>query len=177
MLSTHAHIVALTDSQSASVLSQGCAPSYPSAAAANPVLGAVCWALERAGVHSGEVGERPRHYLDPPLHARRRVDALCLKLNSHLVNAPHMVQLAMVTFELRNRSWGWPSGLTRVLPRVCRGFETVCNDFLFSRLLKSQGFLCRCFMIAIETTFTVIDCIGDYYYYDDNSESYPTSVY
>ena len=32
-------------------------------------------------------------------------------------------------------------------------------------------------MIVIETTFTIIDCIGDYYYYINNSESYPTSIY
>ena len=43
------------------------------------------------------------------------------------------------------------------------------------------------FMIAIEITFTIINCIGDYYfnidssesyYFNiDSSESYPTSVY
>ena len=33
--------------------------------------------------------------------------------------------------------------------------------FLFSRLLRSQKFLRSFFMIAIKTTFTIIDCIGD----------------
>ena len=56
------------------------------------------------------------------------------------------------------------------------GSKRCVTIFLFSRLLRSQKFLCRLFMIAIETTFTVIDCIGDYNYYDDDSESYPTSV-
>ena len=35
----------------------------------------------------------------------------------------------------------------------------------------------KIFMIAIETTFIVIDCIGNYYHYDDNSKSYPTLAY
>ena len=96
--------------------------------------------------------------------------------NSHPVNAPYMAQLIMTIFGLRNRSWGRPSGLTRGMPCACRGFESIATTFLFSRLLRSQIFLRRFFMIAIETTFIVIDCIGDYYYYDDSSESYPTSV-
>ena len=33
------------------------------------------------------------------------------------------------------------------------------------------------FMTAIETTFTIIDCISDYHFHIDSSESYPTSVY
>ena len=65
MLSTHAHIVALADSQPA-----GSRQGYLPAAAANPVLGAVCWALGRAGVHPAEVREGPRHYPDPPRGAR-----------------------------------------------------------------------------------------------------------
>ena len=32
-------------------------------------------------------------------------------------------------------------------------------------------------MIAIEITFTIINCIGDYYLDIDSSKSYPTSVY
>ena len=44
--------------------------SYPPAAATNPVLSAVCWALGKAGVHPDEVGERPRHYPDPLRGAR-----------------------------------------------------------------------------------------------------------
>ena len=40
-----------------------------------------------------------------------------------------MAQLIMLIFGLRNRSWGWPRGLTRRIPRACGEFETVCNDF------------------------------------------------
>ena len=57
------------------------------------------------------------------------------------------------------------------------GSKRLVTIFLFSCLLRSDKFLRRFFMIAIETTLTVIDCFGDCYYYDDNSESYPTSVY
>ena len=98
-------------------------------------------------------------------------------VNSHPGNAPYMAQLVMFTFELLNRNLGWSSGKFCVPSLVRRRFETACNDFLFSRLLRSQRFLRRFFMIAIETTFTRIDCIGDFYYCDDNRESYPTLVY
>ena len=35
----------------------------------------------------------------------------------------------------------------------------------------------RFFMIMIDTTFIGIDCIGDYYFNVDDSESYPMSIY
>ena len=55
--------------------------------------------------------------------------------------------------------------------------QTNCNNFLFLRLLQSQRFLRSFFMVTIETTFSIIHCIGNYYYYIDNSESCPRSVY
>ena len=65
-------------------------PCYPPAVAANPVLSALCWALERAGMHPAEVGEGSRHCPDPlwgqvfqssPVehpHTSQRLDVPCL---------------------------------------------------------------------------------------------------
>jgi len=76
-----------------------------------------------------------------------------------------------------NRSWVWSSGIVGVPSVARRGFESACNDFFLSRLLRSQRFLRRFFLIAIKTTFTILYCIGDYYFNIDTSESYSTSVY
>ena len=54
-------------------------------------------------------------------------------LNSHPVFAPHMAQLVMLTFELCNRHWGWPSGTVCVLSPACRGFKTDCNGLFYFR--------------------------------------------
>ena len=98
-------------------------------------------------------------------------------LSSHPVKAPQMAPLVMHYEFLFDHSWGWSSGIVCVPSSARRGFKTTCNDFLFSRLQRSQRFLRRFSMIAIETTFTIINCIGDYYFNIDTSETYPTSVY
>ena len=90
-------------------------------------------------------------------------------VNRHPVAETHVAPLA-INYELfRNRSWGWSSKTASVLSLACRGFETGCNGFLLSRLLWSQRFLRSSFIIAIETTFTIIYCIGNYYHYIDTS--------
>ena len=86
-----------------------------------------------------------------------------------------MAQLVMLFSDFVIAGVGVANQLMECREHV-EGSKRCVTIFLFSRLLRSQKFLRRFFMIAIETTFTVIDCIGDYYYYDDNSESYPTSV-
>ena len=100
-----------------------------------------------------------------------------VNLDSHPVAAPHMAPSVM-HYELSvNSSWGWSSGNVGVPSVERRGFKLACNDFLFSRLLRSQRFLRRCLMTAVKTTFTIIECTGDYYLKIDTSESYPKSVY
>ena len=49
------------------------------------------------------------------------------------------------------------------------GLKRNATTFLLLCLLPSQIFLRRFFIIAIETIFTTLDCIGDYYYSIDAS--------
>ena len=84
-------------------------------------------------------------------------------VNSHPVFAPHMAQLVM-HYELSSNShWGWPSEKSCVPMLARRGFETGCNDFFIFALVSIAEIPTWIFMIAIETTFIAIDCIGDYY--------------
>ena len=90
--------------------------------------------------------------------------------NSRPVFAPRMTQLVTHTFELCNRHLGWPSGTVDVLSLAYQGFEIDCNEL--SRLFQSRFDHRDSYIdvsIAIETTFAIIDCIGDHYYYMDTS--------
>ena len=71
--------------------------------------------------------------------AESRRDAI----NSHPVVAPHMAPLVMHYELFCNRSWGWSSGTTCVLSLGVKGSKRLVTTFLFSRLLRSQKFLCR----------------------------------
>ena len=71
----------------------------------------------------------------------------------------------------------WASGKSCGPTLARRGFETGCNDFFIFALA----------LIAQIPTWIVYDCdrnnlyrnrfIGDYYYYINNSESYPSLIY
>ena len=70
-----------------------------------------------------------------------------------------------------------PSGLTREMPCVCRGFETGCDDFIVFALASIEQIPTKIFYNRDRNNlYRNIDCIGDYYYYDDNSESYHMSA-
>ena len=131
----------------------------------------------------GWPGHNVSKYFHPWISISSRWWPIGLYMQGHwrtVYTHQNLTVIGAISNELRtfcNRSWDWSSGTASVLSLACRGFETGCNGFLLSRLLWSQRFLRSSFIIAIETTFTIIYCIGDYYYCINNSESYPTSIY
>ena len=46
------------------------------------------------------------------------------RVNSLPVNMPYMMQLEILSFKLRNRHWGWRSGIDRVLLLARTKFKT-----------------------------------------------------
>ena len=81
-------------------------------------------------------------------------------------------------YELSSDShWGWPSGIVCVPTLARRGFETGCNDFYIFALASVAEIPTLIFYDCDRNNlYRNIDCIGDYYYYDDNSESYHMSA-
>ena len=79
-------------------------------------------------------------------------------------------------YELSSNSH-WGSGRSCVPASARRGFETSCNDFFIFALASIAEIPTWIFMIVIETTFTIIDCIGDYYFNIDTIESYAALIY
>ena len=109
-------------------------------------------------------GRAQSRYLDP--------------INSHPAKAPHMAPLVLHYKLSLNSHWGWPSRIVCVSTLARQGFKTGCNDFFIFALALIVEIPMWIFMIVvIKTTFTIIDCIGNYYYYINDSESYPMSIY
>ena len=86
-------------------------------------------------------------------------------IDSYPVMASYMAPFSNAAFGFCNRHWSWRSGIDRTLSTSRRGFETVCNKFFTSALALIAEIPTYFLIIAIEKTFTIIDCIGDYYYY------------
>ena len=100
-----------------------------------------------------------------------------IMINSHPATAPYMAPLVM-DHELSSDShWGWPSGKSCVPLLARRRFKTACNNFFIFVFASIAEIPTWIFYDRDRNNLYLIDCIGDYYYYINNSESYPTLIY
>ena len=86
--------------------------------------------------HFAYTGPPIRPYVESP-HTVYIFFRACF--NSHPVMTPYMTPFSNALFKVCNFSWGWPSGIDRILSLVRNGFETACNIFfVFALALITQ---------------------------------------